>query len=95
MKPRKVPMRMCVGCKTMKPKRELSGVVGGDGDTAVLDKTSKALGPWRVRLPRRGLHAQGDEGAGAGTRAAGEVDETLLGQFKREMARRELQRKNI
>ena len=95
MKPRKVPMRMCVGCKTMKPKRELFRVVGGDGDTAVLDKTSKA--------PGRGAYVCPDEGCmhkAMKTRALEralqvKVDETLLGQFKREIARRELQRKNI
>ena len=27
MKPRKIPMRMCVGCREMKPKKELLRVV--------------------------------------------------------------------
>lgn len=33
MKPRKIPMRMCVGCKTMRPKKELFRVVGSDEKT--------------------------------------------------------------
>ena len=27
VKPRKIPMRMCVGCRDMKPKKELLRVV--------------------------------------------------------------------
>ena len=41
---KKVPTRMCVGCRTMKPKRELVRVVcNKDGEIAV-DPTGKAAG---------------------------------------------------
>jgi Predicted nucleic-acid-binding protein implicated in transcription termination len=43
MKTRKVPMRMCVSCREMKPKRELTRVVRGD-DGIAIDPTSKASG---------------------------------------------------
>ena len=43
-KVRKVPMRMCVGCREMKPKAELMRVVKPqDGDCAI-DRTGKAAG---------------------------------------------------
>ena len=43
-KPRKIPMRMCVGCREMKPKAELMRVVKPqEGDPAV-DRTGKAPG---------------------------------------------------
>ena len=43
-KPRKIPMRMCVGCREMKPKAELMRVVKPqDGDCAI-DRTGKAPG---------------------------------------------------
>ena len=44
LKKRKIPMRMCVGCREMKPKRELMRVVKPqDGDCAI-DRTGKAPG---------------------------------------------------
>lgn len=43
-KKRKIPMRMCVGCREMKPKAELMRVVKPqDGDCAI-DRTGKAPG---------------------------------------------------
>lgn len=44
MKPRKIPMRMCVGCREMKPKRELIRVVRSPLGEVNIDKTSKAPG---------------------------------------------------
>ena len=43
MKQKKVPMRMCVGCREMKPKRELLRVVRTEGG-AVFDTTGKLAG---------------------------------------------------
>ena len=44
MKPKKIPMRMCVGCREMKEKRELIRVVRSpDGDVS-LDPTGKKSG---------------------------------------------------
>ena len=44
MKPKKIPMRMCVGCREMKEKRELIRVVRTpEGETA-LDPTGKKSG---------------------------------------------------
>lgn len=91
MKPRKVPMRMCVGCKTMKPKKELFRIVGTAENLAALDKTSKA--------PGRGAYICADEEclqkaikSRALERALQvKTDETLVYQLKRELARRELQ----
>ncbi len=43
-KPKKIPMRMCVGCHEMKPKKELLRVVKpAEGDCAI-DRTGKASG---------------------------------------------------
>ena len=43
-KPRKVPMRMCVGCREMKPKVELIRVVKPQEGDASIDRTGKAQG---------------------------------------------------
>ena len=44
MKPKKIPMRMCVGCREMKPKRELIRVVRSPEGEISLDFRGKANG---------------------------------------------------
>lgn len=45
LKPKKVPMRMCVGCREMKPKKELIRVVRpAEEGPPRLDPTGKASG---------------------------------------------------
>ncbi len=43
-KPRKIPMRMCVGCREMKPKKELLRVVRSPEGEVSLDSTGKKPG---------------------------------------------------
>ncbi len=43
-KPRKVPMRMCVGCREMKEKRELIRVVRNAEGIVGIDRKGKAPG---------------------------------------------------
>ncbi|MDD4797450.1 MAG: YlxR family protein [Eubacteriales bacterium] len=44
MKTRKVPMRMCMGCRTRRPKRELVRVVRTPEGEICLDATGKKSG---------------------------------------------------
>ncbi len=44
MKPKKIPMRMCLGCGEMKPKMELIRVVRSPGGEIGLDFKGKAAG---------------------------------------------------
>ena len=44
VKPRKIPMRMCVGCREMKPKAQLLRVVKPQEGEAHIDRTGKAQG---------------------------------------------------
>ncbi len=44
MKQRKIPMRMCTGCREMKPKKELIRVVRSAEGALSLDRTGKAPG---------------------------------------------------
>ena len=44
VKPRKIPMRMCVGCREMKPKQQLLRVVKPQEGEAHIDRTGKAPG---------------------------------------------------
>ncbi len=43
-KPRKIPMRMCVGCREMKPKASLLRVVKPQDGEAHIDRSGKAAG---------------------------------------------------
>ena len=42
--PKKIPMRMCVGCREMKPKKELIRVVRQPSGQVMLARTGKAAG---------------------------------------------------
>ena len=44
MKPKKIPMRMCVGCREMKEKRELIRIVRTPEGEVVMDNTGKRSG---------------------------------------------------
>ena len=44
LKPRKIPMRMCVGCREMKPKATLLRVVKPQDGEAHIDRKGKAPG---------------------------------------------------
>ena len=44
MKPKKIPMRMCLGCNEMKPKKELIRVVKSPTGEISLDFTGKKSG---------------------------------------------------
>lgn len=44
MKERKIPLRMCVGCREMKPKRELLRVVKSPSGDVQIDRIGKAQG---------------------------------------------------
>jgi len=44
VKPRKIPMRMCVGCREMKPKKDMIRVVRSPEGEVSLDPTGKKAG---------------------------------------------------
>ena len=44
MKPKKIPMRMCVGCREMKPERELIRVVRSPEGELSIDPVGKKPG---------------------------------------------------
>lgn len=44
MKPKKIPMRMCVGCREMKPKKELLRIVKSPTGQVAFDRIGKAPG---------------------------------------------------
>ena len=53
LKPRKIPMRQCAGCREKKPKRELIRVVRSPEGAVGLDTTGKAPGRGAYVCPLR------------------------------------------
>lgn len=53
MKVRKIPMRMCLGCQEMKPKRELIRVVRTPEGDVDLDPTGKRNGRGAYICPQK------------------------------------------
>ena len=53
MKTRKIPERMCVGCREMKPKRELLRVVKDKENSAAFDPRGKAPGRGAYICPQK------------------------------------------
>lgn len=52
MTPKKIPMRMCLGCSEMKPKRELIRVVHQKDGAILLDVTGKLAGRGAYFCPK-------------------------------------------
>jgi len=44
MRTKKIPLRMCVGCQEMKPKKELIRIVRTPQEEVILDSTGKKSG---------------------------------------------------
>ena len=54
MKAKKIPMRMCLGCREMKPKKELIRIVRGQDGTVKADATGEAFRDGgHIYAPRR------------------------------------------
>ena len=51
--PKKTPMRMCVGCREMKPKKELLRVVRSPGGEVSIDPGGKKSGRGAYLCPDR------------------------------------------
>ncbi len=53
MKPRRIPMRLCVGCQEMRPKKELLRVVRTPDGQVEVDRIGKKSGRGVYICPRR------------------------------------------
>lgn len=85
LKPRKIPMRMCVGCREMKPKGELLRVVKPQEGQAHIDFSARAQGRGAY-ICKSGECLRKAQKSRALERAldcqiAAEVFESLLGQI--------------
>ena len=90
VKPRKIPMRMCVGCREMKPKKELQRIVKSPEGVIAVDRVGRMPGrgayvcksveclkkAQKIRALERALETQ----------ISPEVFETLLADFSKDDA---------
>lgn len=53
MKVRKIPVRMCVGCQQMKPKKELIRIVRTPEEEIIIDPSGKKSGRGAYICPSR------------------------------------------
>lgn len=94
-KPRKIPMRMCVGCREMKPKKELLRVVRSPEGLVSLDPTGKKPGRgayccYNAECLRRALR-QGQLDRQLEVRLGEEVNAQLTQTMQQLLASREAQ----
>ena len=90
VKPRKIPMRMCVGCREMKPKKELLRVVrGADGQVSV-DRTGKASGRGAYICPSAQYLAKAQKARLLERALETSITAEVYDNLQRELERREL-----
>ena len=85
MKPRKIPLRRCTGCREMKSKKEMIRIVKGpEGDFSV-DLTSKKSGRGAYVCPDAGCLEKAYKSKGLeksfGAAVPGEVYESLRAEI--------------
>lgn len=90
MKTKRVPMRMCVGCREMKPKRDLIRVVRGP-DSVQLDKTSKAPGRGAYICPDAACLQRAVKTRALERALEAKIDETVYGQLQDALAQGQTQ----
>ena len=89
MKPRKIPMRMCVGCREMKPKKELVRVVRTQ-DGIRFDKTGRLPGRGAYICPNQDCLNKAVKIKAIDRVLESKLEEDVIKQLQRELDRREL-----
>ncbi len=87
-KKRKIPLRMCLGCQEMKPKREMMRVVRTPENTLVLDLTGKKSGRGAYVCPTEECFAAAIKGKRLEKALECPVPEGLLDELRKELEKR-------
>ncbi len=85
VKKRKVPLRMCLGCQEMKPKKEMMRVVRTPENTLVLDATGKKSGRGAYVCPTEDCLLAAIKGKRLEKALECPVNEQLLEDLKKEL----------
>ena len=84
-KPRKIPMRMCVGCREMKPKAQLLRVVKPAEGEARIDRTGKASGRGAYICPRPECLKKAQKSRALERALDAKIDEAVFSQLEAQM----------
>lgn len=83
--PRKIPLRMCVNCRTMRPKRELIRLVANQDGVISLDPTSKKPGRGAYVCRSRTCMEQAIRGRRLDKGLKTRVDDTIIAALTAEL----------
>ena len=87
VKTRKTPMRMCVGCREMKPKKELLRIVKSPEGQIHFDRVGKAPGRGAYICPSRECLARAVKQKQLERALEAQLDEGVYAQLMEEVAR--------
>lgn len=82
---KKIPMRQCVGCREMKPKRELIRVIRTSEDEILIDATGKKNGRGAYICPNRECLEKAVKNKGLERSLKISVPQEIYDDFEREM----------
>ena len=82
---KKIPMRQCVGCREMKPKRELIRVIRTSENTVCIDTTGKKNGRGAYLCPNRECFDQAVKGKGLEHSLKMAVPKEIYTEFEKEI----------
>lgn len=82
---KKIPMRQCVGCREMKPKRELIRVIRTSEDEILIDATGKKNGRGAYICPNRECLEKAVRNKGLERSLKISVPQEIYDDFEREM----------
>ena len=85
VKPRKIPMRMCVGCREMKPKAQLLRVVKPAEGEARIDRTGKASGRGAYICPQPECLKKAQKSRALERALDAKIDEAVFSQLEAQM----------
>jgi len=85
---KKTPLRMCVGCAEMKPKRELIRIVRTVQDTLEVDATGKRAGRGAYICPLETCLEQAIKGRRLEKALRHKIDEDLVTYLREEITKR-------
>ena len=89
MTPKKIPMRMCLGCNEMKPKRELIRVVHQKDGAILLDATGKQAGRGAYICPKAECLKKAIRAKALEREFSAQIPEEVYDRLREEMERGE------
>lgn len=82
---KKIPMRQCVGCREMKPKRELLRILRTPEDEITIDAAGKKNGRGAYVCPNQDCFLRAVKGKGFERSLKAAIPEEAYAEFEKEM----------